>query len=360
MAATEPTWGEGWTVGLRVWIERAGQSIIGPGRAELLLGIERWHSISAAARQLGISYRHAWLLVQRINKAAGEALVTAATGGARGGGARLTPLGQWAVGVYRPFHDQLHQHAAVLLPRLVHPEPARTLHVAAAVSLEEVLGQLLADFALRQPSLRVRAIFGASDELADHVLAGAPADLFLSADARPVERLQEAGLVTGPAILLAENHLAAVGPAEGIVPVRKASDLARPAVKRVVLADPSSPLGGYTQQYLEGLGLFAKILPRVMVVDNSRAVLAAVRAGQADVGVVYGSDALEARDCRLLFRAGRRAPAVHYLAAVLTAAQQGTQALADFLTTAVAKERFRRCGFAATSPSPRLRGEGQG
>jgi hypothetical protein len=60
MPGNQPSWGEGWTIGLRVWIERAGQAILGQGRAELLDGIERWHSISAAARQLGMSYRHAW------------------------------------------------------------------------------------------------------------------------------------------------------------------------------------------------------------------------------------------------------------------------------------------------------------
>src|SRR5271168_3109966 len=116
MSPDQPSWGEGSTIGLRIWVERAGQAILGQGRAELLEGIDRWHSISAAARQMGMSYRHAWLLVQRINEAAGEPLVTAATGGLRGGGARLTPLGEWAVGVFHSFYDQLHQHAAALLP----------------------------------------------------------------------------------------------------------------------------------------------------------------------------------------------------------------------------------------------------
>ena len=258
MSPDQPSWGEGWTIGLRVWVERAGQAILGQGRTELLEGIGRWHSISAAARQMGMSYRHAWLLVQRINEAAGEPLVTAATGGIHGGGARLTPLGQWAVGVFHSFDDQLHQHAAALLPRLVYPEARATLHVAAAVSLEEVLGQLLADFALRQPALRVRVIFGASDELADHLLAGAPCDLFLSADARPLERLQKTRLAAD-AVVLAENHLAAIGPADRAIPVRKAADLVRPAVKRLALADPSCPLGRYARQYLEESALYAKL-----------------------------------------------------------------------------------------------------
>ena len=74
-------------MGCAFWVERAGQSILGPDRLELLEGIDRSHSISAAARQIGISYRQAWELVQGINEAAGEPLVTAATGGLHGGGA---------------------------------------------------------------------------------------------------------------------------------------------------------------------------------------------------------------------------------------------------------------------------------
>src|SRR5271163_1009710 len=94
------TWGTGWRGGLRGWVERSGQAILGPGRLELLEGIDRWHSISAAARHIGMSYRRAWSLVQSVNAAAGEPLVTAATGGARGGGAQLTDLGRWAIGVF--------------------------------------------------------------------------------------------------------------------------------------------------------------------------------------------------------------------------------------------------------------------
>src|SRR5204862_168053 len=48
------------------------QAVLGPGRLELLVGIDRLHSISAAARQMGVSYRHAWQMGQRLNEAAGE------------------------------------------------------------------------------------------------------------------------------------------------------------------------------------------------------------------------------------------------------------------------------------------------
>src|SRR5262249_26844821 len=115
----QPDWGERWSVGVRVWVERAGRAILGKGRLELLESIDRHCSMSGAARQLGMSYRRAWELVQGINEAAGEPLVVAATGGVKGGGARLTPRGRWALTVFRELQDQLLRTAGHLLPRLV-------------------------------------------------------------------------------------------------------------------------------------------------------------------------------------------------------------------------------------------------
>lgn len=64
----------------------------GPGKAALLLAIAQTGSISAAARALGMSYRRAWLLVEEMNVSFQEPLVATATGGANGGGARITDL----------------------------------------------------------------------------------------------------------------------------------------------------------------------------------------------------------------------------------------------------------------------------
>ncbi|MGH7226323.1 MAG: winged helix-turn-helix domain-containing protein, partial [Gemmataceae bacterium] len=83
-------WMSDWTVGVRLWMERSGEAILGPGRLELLEAIARCHSISAAARDLTMSYRRAWLLVESINRAAGEVLVRRQTGGRDGGGSELS------------------------------------------------------------------------------------------------------------------------------------------------------------------------------------------------------------------------------------------------------------------------------
>jgi len=81
------------STGPRLRILLAEAIAMGPGKAELLQAIREHGSISAAARAMGMSYRRAWLLVDTMNRSFVEPLVGTATGGSRGGGARLTPLG---------------------------------------------------------------------------------------------------------------------------------------------------------------------------------------------------------------------------------------------------------------------------
>lgn len=74
---------------------------MGPGKAELLEGIAATGSIAAAGRRMGMSYKRAWLLVEEMNAMFAEPLVGAAKGGAGGGGARLTSLGERVLTAYR-------------------------------------------------------------------------------------------------------------------------------------------------------------------------------------------------------------------------------------------------------------------
>jgi len=74
---------------------------VGPGRADLLDGIARTGSISAAGKAMGMSYKRAWGLVQALNEGFGRPLVETARGGAAQGGAHLTPLGEEVLARYR-------------------------------------------------------------------------------------------------------------------------------------------------------------------------------------------------------------------------------------------------------------------
>jgi molybdate transport system regulatory protein len=73
---------------------------MGPGKARLITLIESTGSISAAAREMGMSYRRAWQLVEAINESFNEPVVTTAVGGKRGGGAVVTDFGKRVVQAY--------------------------------------------------------------------------------------------------------------------------------------------------------------------------------------------------------------------------------------------------------------------
>jgi molybdate transport system regulatory protein len=78
-----------------------GEMVLGPGKVDLLEAIGRTGSISAAGRELGMSYRRAWLLVDALNHMFPSVLVAASPGGARGGGAKLTDYGRGVAAAYR-------------------------------------------------------------------------------------------------------------------------------------------------------------------------------------------------------------------------------------------------------------------
>lgn len=80
---------------------------IGPGKADLLDAIAATGSISAAGRRLGLSYRRAWLMVDVMNRCWRSPLVATAHGGAHGGGARLTALGESVAQRYRVLEGVL-------------------------------------------------------------------------------------------------------------------------------------------------------------------------------------------------------------------------------------------------------------
>lgn len=86
---------------VRLRVLRGQEVGLGPGKVELLVAVAETGSITAAAKRLGISYMHAWNLVQTMNRCFRAPLVSVARGGQRGGGARLTEAGRKVLAIYR-------------------------------------------------------------------------------------------------------------------------------------------------------------------------------------------------------------------------------------------------------------------
>jgi molybdate transport system regulatory protein len=91
----------------RVWIDGPEGTFIGYGRVVLLERIMEHGSITKAARSMQMAYRHAWDLVDSMNRQAKEPFVELATGGKGGGGARVTEAGKKAIKLFRRFYDDL-------------------------------------------------------------------------------------------------------------------------------------------------------------------------------------------------------------------------------------------------------------
>jgi molybdate transport system regulatory protein len=89
------------------WIEHGGKMVFGEGLNELLSGIRTYGSIARAAAGMGLAYREAWGRLRQAEAALGAPLLERRTGGPRGGGAVLTPLGEHLVEAFSVIEDRL-------------------------------------------------------------------------------------------------------------------------------------------------------------------------------------------------------------------------------------------------------------
>lgn len=350
-STTLVTWLSQCSVDIEVTLVRAGNVILGPRRVDLIAEIDRTRSISAAARNLGISYRHAWLIVQEINTAANKAFVEANVGGKKGGGARLTDQGRAALTLFTELQSTIRVAAAQSLPRALGLPLDRVpcVHLLAAVSLQDAIGQLLADFTLKRPDVRVRTIFGASNELADHVLSGSPADLFISANDSCLDRIESNGwIVPGSRQTIGANGLSFVAHESLNHPFKELADLKTLQGEPVAIADASSPLGSYTQTWLKQDGVYDTVAKTALTADNSRGVVSILSSKRARIGIVFSSELSRLPEYRVLTSCKAKDLSISYVAAVLSRGQRQNDAedLLTFLTSPEAQRQLRNAGIA--------------
>ncbi len=101
------------TVSGSLWIEVNGKKIFGPGPAELLKHIDDTGSINKAAKQMKMSYKKAWILVNTINKHAAQPMVVVQTGGEKGGGSEITAYAKQFI----KYHHLLRKRFAAFLTK---------------------------------------------------------------------------------------------------------------------------------------------------------------------------------------------------------------------------------------------------
>lgn len=222
--------------------------------------------------------------------------------------------------------------------------------VLAAASLQEAMTDA-ADAWARAGHARPVVSFAASSALARQAMAGAPADLFASADVEWMDAVAAKRLlVPGTRAVLARNRLVVVARAGAArVGSLRGARLARVlAAGSLAMADPDSvPAGRYGREALTRLGAWSAVAPKVVRAENVRAALALVERGAAPYGIVYATDVRAAPGLIVAgaFPPASHAPIVYPIARLSTGTSPEAEGFRRFLLSPRGQAILARRGF---------------
>jgi molybdate transport system substrate-binding protein len=232
-------------------------------------------------------------------------------------------------------------------------EPVR---VFAAASLTNALEALATQWQAAGHPKPVLA-FGASSTLAKQVEAGAPADVFASADSPWMDHVAKAGRMAADSrVDLLGNTLVLIAPRgrNFKAEMRAGFDITHAFTGKLCTGEPGVvPVGIYAKQALTSLGWWAPLQGRIVGTDDVRTALAFVERGECGAGIVYATDARISDKVAVIatFPADSHAPIVYPFAVTRDARPQARAFLA-FLRSQAAAQVFRRHGF---TPAPATR-----
>lgn len=234
---------------------------------------------------------------------------------------------------------------------------ARPPLVLAAASLQESLNAAADAWAARRHERPVLS-FAGSSSLARQIEAGAPADIFISADEdwmdfvaakglmRPASR---ADLVGNQLVLIAHG----ARPHKPVVIDRRFALTRALGNGRLAMADPNAvPAGKYGKAALQSLGLWASAEEQIAPAENVRAALLLVERGEAPLGIVYATDAKASQKVHVVgvFDA-KSHPPIRYPIAVLTSTTSpDAESFRRFLLSKAGRAIFARFGFSSPRP----------
>jgi molybdate transport system substrate-binding protein len=230
------------------------------------------------------------------------------------------------------------------------PAKAETITVFAAASLKDALDENVKAFQAKSGD-KVVVSYAASSALAKQIEAGAPADVFISADLDWMDYLDRRGFIkTDTRRNLLRNRLALIAPAASKVSVEIVPRF--PLAKilgdgRLAMANPDAvPAGKYGKAALEALGVWRDVQSKIAAAENVRAAMVLVSRGEAPLGIVYRTDATVDPKVRVvaLFPENTHPPVVYPIAATAAGKAAATTFLA-WLNRPEARAIFQKYGF---------------
>ncbi|WP_321501369.1 molybdate ABC transporter substrate-binding protein [Breoghania sp.] len=228
-------------------------------------------------------------------------------------------------------------------------QAADKLTVFAAASMKDAL-TAIGDLYKSETGTEVVFSFASSSVVARQITAGAPADIFVSADVKWMDYVSKAEAIEeGTARIIAGNSLVVVAPVDEAKPLalEKEALLQRIGDGHLAIGSPEAvPAGRYAKASLTSLGLWDAVEGKLVHMENVRVTLASVARGEVALGIVYGSDAaIEPRVAVVAtFPDDSHAPIV-YPAGLVKGAGAEAAGFLEYLSSPAAREVFARLGF---------------
>jgi molybdate transport system substrate-binding protein len=224
------------------------------------------------------------------------------------------------------------------------------LTIAAANSLRDAFRQILPLFEAHNKDINVRVIYGPSQTLSKQIEEGAPVDVFLPSLVEEIDQLEKKGLVIqGTKRVYAGTSLVLIAGTELPAPVASVQDLRTALIRYIAIGDPkTSSVGKVAAQFLKYSKLDSQLKAQFVYGEHSRAVLDLVAKGEADIGIVYRTDAIANRKIRIFDTApeGSHTPIRYGVAAVWTAKNiSGAGDFINFLATPEVQALLQEHGF---------------
>lgn len=229
---------------------------------------------------------------------------------------------------------------------LATPALAGDVNLSVAASLKEVINELSDSFAKKTPNVKFLKNYGASGALAKQVENGAPSDVFISANEKWMDYLKEKTLVETSSIsTFAYNTLVFAG-----TPGKASSMQDLPKLERIAIGSPKSvPAGEYATEAIKKSGLDKQLEKKLVMAKDVRECLMYAERGEVDGAFVYKTDALQAKQAKILFTVPQDLyPRVTYPMALTVAGAKNSDAAAFFayLHGDEAKAVLSKYGFA--------------
>lgn len=239
-------------------------------------------------------------------------------------------------------------------------QPQTQINISAATSLHEPFEQLAQEFREQHPEILLSDIsYDGSSTLATQILAGAPTDVFASADDPNMDAVQEAGLAT-TASIFATNTLVIAVPHGNPGNINELADLAKATT---VLCAPEVPCGSAAKKLLDLAGVQVEA---ASLEQNVGTVLVKVATGEADAGLVYRTEIANEPTVESIIPPDAHKVVNSYPISVVDNASDDEQEVAkreaaevfvDYVLSEHGQQVMSEYGFGSPSPSAQLKTE---